>query len=209
MNTDELMIRDVFGIGPVGFSDERIDPAKVAALGEKILAAVGSRATCANLLGVTRSVLGFVADALKIRLTEICVEAWNKRDDIRRLDSDPESRTSTPRLVTLAKHTVEWTYKPTVTLSMNGKQVASLEFAAAISLTLDAVTLTVENGRLLRLAAGTGTVGGSLHCEQLELVSKKAAPHRLPGVIEFKGGLPLGASRKPVAAGFGSVPDPS
>ncbi len=53
---------------------------------------------------------------------------------------------------------------------------------------------TVQHGQLLRIAAGTGTVGGSLHCVRLELFDTKAAPHRLPGSIAFDGGVPPGAS---------------
>jgi hypothetical protein len=200
MSGDEITLRDVFDLGPIEYSGDRIDPAKVMALGVEIAKKVGARATLANLPGVAQGVLDCVAAALKIRLTEICVEAWNKRDDIRRLDSEAEARNSKPRIVTLAKHTVDWKYRPTVTLSTNGAPLATLEFTAAITLTFDAVTLTVQNGRLLRIATGTGTVGASLHCEKLELVSKKTVPHRLPGTIEFSDGLPLGASRKPIAA---------
>ena len=195
MTTDEPTLQDLFSLGPITVAANRIDPATLTQFGAHIVAQVGAAASFANVPGVASSVLHALGEALRMRLSDICIDAWNKRDELRHLDAPSEPAPPEPHVVTLGKHTVSWDYFPSVRLSANGTPLATLPFKAAVELTMSGVVLTVANRRLLRIETGTGTVHGTLHCGTLELVHKQTAPHQLPGSIEFREGLPLGSSR--------------
>jgi hypothetical protein len=102
------------------------------------------------------------AGLLDLDLGDVLIYAWRIQE--RLADAARETLRAPGRMevVQLASHQVTSTYNPAVDLMVDGVRVHTFHFQLDLVLTIDVAAVIVQNGRLVAVKAGDGSVSGTL-----------------------------------------------
>lgn len=140
-----------------------------------------------------------VADVLQDKLVEtldipvlsLLYPAWAKFSEIREL-ADPQKHPKTETLlVSLADHAIEAERHPALIVSYHGIDFPKIEFTLKAQVTLNAVVLKIQDGKILELKTGTMTGKATLLLEEKTVLEKPFGTVSLPGRLDFGEGINL------------------
>jgi hypothetical protein len=133
--------------------------------GHNVLDAVGgklSRLTGDGREAANHALASTAAGLLDVDLGDVLIYAWRTQE--RLADAARETLRAPGRMeiVQLASHQVTSTYNPAVDLMVDGVRVHTFHFQLDLVLTIDVAAVIVQNGRLVAVKAGDGSVSGTL-----------------------------------------------
>jgi len=162
---------------PANSADDRLDGGAAEKIGEALSAA----ATAAVGMGIvgpaalpsvrlaTRNVVDAVADALRVRLRDVLVTAWNKREEIRKYRDTTKYPPNEKRYIQLYEHPITWTYAPTIKITVPGSASFDLPLEVKLTLKIDQAVLVIEGGAPSAIEPGVGKVEASARIGKLQL----------------------------------------
>jgi hypothetical protein len=132
-------------------------------------------------------------EALDIPVLTFLLPAWKKYREIMEfadLEKHPENEVN---LVSLAEHTVKVEHHPYLQVTYRGIEIpkAKLEFTVAGDLTLQAVVLRIQNGKIKVIQGGAVKWTGELRLEKQCVLKKESKSYDLTGKVELGDGIPL------------------
>ncbi len=200
MNYSDISLKELFDLDEGELSQD--DLAKVdsdeafASLREQILEEIKgvkwAGATQNEILkGVGDEVLKKVAELLDIGIVDIMLKVWDEAGILNKyLDKekyDPEETV----LVPLAEHTIGSTHQPFIEILVNDKRVGKVEFVISIKLTVDGMTLKVQDGKIKELLTGKCEGSGSIKFAGVAIAEAETREIQLPGKIDFGNGIAI------------------
>lgn len=208
MSADRDSLLKILNLEPPENSrDDRLNGGAIEQIGEA-LGAAAATAMAAGIIGpealpavrsATRQVVALVADALELRLRDILVSAWNKRQEIAKYADTTKYPPTERRFVQLYEHPITWTYAPKVQLLVGGVSAVDVKLEVKLTLKVDQAVLAIEGGRVMAIEPGKGKVEASAKIGPLSLCPNASLNlGDLPGTLSFApDGIPIG--RDPLA----------
>jgi len=95
--------------------------------------------------------------------------------------------------VALSKHKLESQHKPHLELVVADRPVGRLHFQIDLALNIDGAQLTIQSGRIMRIATGKTSDTGTIRCEGVIVGQKDTKLGALPGRIDLGSGIPIPA----------------
>jgi hypothetical protein len=132
-------------------------------------------------------------EALDIPVLTFLLPAWKKYREIVEFADLEKHPASEVNLVSLAEHTVKVEHHPYLQVTYRGIEVpkAKLEFTLAGDLTLEAVVLRIQNGKIKAIQGGAVKWGGELLLENRSVLKNESKSYDLTGKVELGEGIPL------------------
>lgn len=103
---------------------------------------------------VTTGILRELANVLDTPLSEIGINLWNKRAEIRKFADESRYPPSETHEVELYEHDFEQTVRPTAEVRLGGRRVGSVTLKATASVTVKAVRLVIRGGWITHIRMG-------------------------------------------------------
>ncbi|CAB3647436.1 hypothetical protein LMG24238_00868 [Paraburkholderia sediminicola] len=136
-----------------------------------------------------------VAHGSDPKLGTVLAAVWSDVANVRAAINPALTPAGVSRTVTLVKHEFEWANKPVLTINVDGVSAVRVEFELAMSLGIEAATLTIRDARIHRIEMGRFRIEAKLLCDGKALWSRPLKEGRLPGAIESDAGIPLRHTR--------------
>ncbi len=181
-----------FGIEPKANGDLRIDADSVLGL-VKGAASILTGLSGLSGVDITRDVAACVAQVLETRLRDIAIGAWNERKELRKYADSKEYPAANTYRVKLKEHSVKWTYRPYIEVSVAAIK-HKVPFVVIATFTFGGPVLSIKGGRYRAIEFGEAKVVGKLELGKLTLWNKPSKTFPLPGHISLGDGIPIKAN---------------
>ncbi len=132
-----------------------------------------------------------LAQALQQPITTLLAAAWNRYRPFLKYCDAKRYPPETSIEETLLTHTIRSTLQPRVRVFLDGDHIGDVNFEATIEIELEGGILTIQGGRFRELRPGRCSAGGTLKCEQAEIVKLTSQQLPLPGVVKLGDGIPI------------------
>jgi hypothetical protein len=152
-----------------------------------------------------------MAALLKVDLIDVLVRGWREHRDIVSAARRTLAAPGSTELVSMSAHEVTLDQQPSVSVLVDGQQVAVLHLGLSIVFDVNALLLGISGGRLVAVRSGRCDITAILAVQSTDLLVKHARLE-LPGLIPLRRGirlLPVGeypASEDPAGEHPGSDP---
>ncbi len=147
------------------------------------MSAILTRLSPEILNGTKAEIRKSVTDLFQTNLVDILLAGWNKYQDVcESLDASrlkPEDTFLRP----LVEHTLKTVQHPYVEIFADNKLVGKIEFEVIVALAINAVTLKIQQGRIVEILTGTCQGSILLGYAREELAKAKTGEIPLPGKI--------------------------
>jgi hypothetical protein len=132
-------------------------------------------------------------EALDIPVLTFLLPAWKKYREIVEFADLEKHPANEMNLVSLAEHTVKVEHHPYLQVTYRGIEIpkAKLEFTLAGDLTLQAVVLRIQNGKIKAIQGGAVKWSGELLLENQSVLKKESKSYALTGKVEIGEGISL------------------
>jgi hypothetical protein len=130
------------------------------------------------------------AALLKVDLIGVLVRGWREHRDIVAAARRTLAAPGSTELVSMVAHQVTVDQRPSVSVLVDGQQVATLELGLSIVFDVNAVLLGISGGRLITVHSGRCEVLATLTVQGTDLLVRNAHLE-LPGVIQLRRGIRL------------------
>jgi hypothetical protein len=114
------------------------------------------------------------AELLDISLIDVLLRGWREYADLRSAARRTLAEPAATELVSLASHQVRLSQQPSVTVLVDGRQVADLRLGLVLVFEVKAVLARVRAGRLAAVLSGSCDVTATLAIDHVAVVSKQA-----------------------------------
>jgi hypothetical protein len=131
-----------------------------------------------------------MAALLKVDLIDVLVRGWREHRDIVSAARRTLTAPGSTELVSMSAHEVTLDQRPSVSVLVDGQQVASLQFGLSIVFDINALLLGISGGRLVAVRSGRCDITATLAVQGTDLLVRHAHLE-LPGVIPLRRGIRL------------------
>ena len=131
----------------------------------------------------TATIAEKLGEALEVRFADILAGAWGERPEIRYAMKQSLHLPGEALHVPLAGHRLTSAHEPSVELVADGKVVRSLTFGLEVSLQTEDAVLTIRDGRVDAVSAGTGLGAGQLDQDGTVLIERYSQKFDLAGKV--------------------------
>ena len=131
-----------------------------------------------------------VAALLKVDLTGVLVRGWREHRDIVSAARRTLAAPGSTELVSMATHEVTLEQRPSVSVLVDGQQVATLRLGLSIVFDVNALLLGISGGRLVAVHTGNCDITATLAIQGADVLIRNAHLD-LPGVISLRRGIRL------------------
>jgi len=180
------------------------------ALAREILSAGGDRALglgslpAATRTAAVREAAKVAAGLLQVDLIGVLVAGWREHQDMVSAARRTLAAPGSTELVSMVTHQVTLTQSPSVSVLVDGRQVATLRLDLSVVFDVRALLAGISGGRLVNLHSGSCDIAGTLGAEGADLLTRRAHLE-LPGVVTAGRGIRLlPAGEYPASAYAGS-----
>jgi hypothetical protein len=177
----ETLVGEISSLG----GDQDLDRA-LAGLPETV------RKAAAQEAGTTMAAL------LKVDLIGVLVRGWREHRDIVSAARRTLAAPGSTELVSMSAHEVTLDQQPSVSVLVDGQQVAVLHLGLSIVFDVNALLLGISGGRLVAVRSGRCDITAVLAVQSADLLVKRARLE-LPGVISLRGIRLLPVGEYPVS----------
>lgn len=141
-----------------------------------------------------REVTTATAGLLDVDLMGVLVAGWRKHHDLTAAARRTLAAPGSTELVDLATHQVTTAQHPSVTVLIDGHQVATLQLGLSVVFDVSALVAGIHAGRLAALHSGRCDITATLAIQGTDVLTRRAHLE-LPGVIPLSPGIRLLAAR--------------
>ena len=192
MSSTRLTVGGLFGVGPEGLSSDRIPDAALTQVYAQVQEQMQDKAGAAWKM-VQGNMDQHLARLLDIDVVRLLVDGWNKARELRKYRDESAYPPDEVIVVALSKHKLESQHKPHLELVVADRPVGRLHFQIDLALNIDGAQLTIQGGRIMRIATGKTSGTGTIRCEGVIVGQKEAKLGALPGAIGLGAGIPIPA----------------
>ena len=192
MSSTRLTVGGLFGVGPEGLSSDQIPDAALTQVYAQMQEQMQDKAGAAWKM-VQGNMDQHLARLLDIDVVRLLVDGWNKARELRKYRDESAYPPDEVIVVALSKHKLESQHKPHLELVVADRPVGRLHFQIDLALNIDGAQLTIQGGRIMRIATGKTSGTGTIRCEGVIVGQKEAKLGALPGKIDLGPGVPIPA----------------
>lgn len=192
MSSTRLTVGGLFGVGPEGLSSDQIPDAALTQVYAQMQEQMQDKAGAAWKM-VQGNMDQHLARLLDIDVVRLLVDGWNKARELRKYRDESAYPPDEVIVVALSKHKLESQHKPHLELVVADRPVGRLHFQIDLVLNIDGAQLTIQGGRIMRIATGKTSGTGTIRCEGVIVGQKEAKLGALPGKIDLGAGVPIPA----------------
>lgn len=139
------------------------------------------------------SMIGASRALLESPMASILGDAWKTASDLDRFCDQSAYPPDKIGEYTLHQHEIALTRNPQIEVVLNGAPTGlKLDFELKLALTVMSAVLRIQAGRIIGARIGDCRGGGKYSCSSVTLAERKTSKFRMPGVISFAPGVPLG-----------------
>jgi len=198
MSEANLTMKDMFEVQNAKDATQAMGAAKQQELEASPAAAVlkeevAKKSKLIRWSAVQDVLLEKTVETLDIPLLTFPLPAWKKYREIVEFADLEKHPANEVNLVSLAEHTVKVEHHPYLQATYRGIEVpkAKVEFTLAGDLTLEAVVLRIQNGKIKAIQGGAVKWSGELLLENRSVLKKESKSYDLTGKVELGEGIPL------------------
>lgn len=190
MHESDVLLSAVFGLEdpPRG---NLVTPESLAGARKAVNEALRDVPSLRLLKNVDADVVQELATALRTPLSGIVCTAWNKRREIGKYADVERYPGPDAYYVSLSKHEISQTLKPSVRVLLAGMQVAKLVFSASLTLTLNGSRLVIRGGKITHVQIGEVTADAELRLGKAKLIERDIRQWQLPGQLALADGIQI------------------
>jgi hypothetical protein len=120
---------------------------------------------------------------MSVTLRDVVTGAWDSYTGLKEY-SDAKKYPPQERVVApLKQHTISSSHRPHLELRVAEQLVATIEIEVELALEIDAITLTMQAGKVREVRPGSCKATGTVKCGKTTLAQRKSESVVLPGVI--------------------------
>jgi hypothetical protein len=188
MSSTRVTLAGLFGVGEEGLRSDQLpdltDSESYARLQEQLEGKAGAA------WDMARANIGtHMGRLLDIDVVDILVGAWNKARELRKYRDEAAYPPEEVIVVALAKHRLQSSHAPRLELVIAERPIGRLQFAIDVGLTIEGAQLTIQGGRIKRIATGKTAASGTIKCEGVVIGQPEAKLGALPGEIRLGQGV--------------------
>src|SRR6266567_9390121 len=131
-----------------------------------------------------------MAALLRVDLIGVLVRGWREHRDIVSAARRTLAAPGSTELVSMSAHEVTLEQRPSVSVLVDGRRVATLELGLSIVFDVNALLLGISGGRLVAVHSGRCEITATLAVQGTDLLARQAHLE-LPGVIPLRRGIRL------------------
>ena len=190
MSSTRVTVGGLFGMGPGGVSSDQLpDPATTEAYARLQEQLQDKAGTAWKMM---QSNMGqHLGRLLDIDVVGVLVEGWNKTRELRKYRDEAAYPPDEVIVVALSKHKLESKHTPHLELVVADRPIGKLHFQIDLALAIDGAQLTIQGGRIKRIATGKTSGTGTIRCEGAIVGQKEQKLGALPGTIDLGNGIPI------------------
>ena len=192
MSSTRVTVGGLFGVGPEGLSSDQIPDAALTQVYAQMQEQMQDKAGAAWKM-VQGNMDQHLARLLDIDVVRLLVDGWNKARELRKYRDESAYPPDEVIVVALSKHKLESQHKPHLELVVADRPVGRLHFQIDLVLNIDGAQLTIQGGRIMRIATGKTSGTGTIRCQGVIVGQKEAKLGALPGKIDLGAGVPIPA----------------
>lgn len=192
MSSTRVTVGGLFGIGPGGLSSDQLPDAALTQVYAQMQEQMHDKAGVAWKMAQD-NMDQHLERLLDIDVVGLLVSGWNKSRELRKYRDEAAYPPDEVVVVALAKHKLDSQHKPHLELVVADRPVARLHFQIDLALNIDGAQLTIQGGRVKRIATGKTSGTGTIRCEGVIVGQKEQKLGSLPGQIDLGAGVPLPA----------------
>jgi len=136
-------------------------------------------------------ILKKLMESLDPKVSDVMIAAWKKYQDIVQFTDEKKYPPDKTYLVSLAEHTMESTYNPTIEILFNNQKVSEISFEIKVYLKIEGINLEIQGGKIMKIHTGSCKGGGSVKLEDLTILEKETESFTLPGSIILGKGITI------------------
>ena len=192
MSSTQVTVGGLFGAGPEGLPVNQLPDAALTHVYAQMQEQMQDKAGAAWKM-VQGNMDQHLARLLDIDVVGVLVNGWNKSRELRKY-RDPAAYPPDEVIVAaLSKHKLESKHTPHLELVVADRPVGRLNFQIDLALLIDGAQLTIQGGRIMRIATGKTSGTGTIRCEGVIVGQKEQKLGSLPGRIDLGSGIPIPA----------------
>lgn len=131
-----------------------------------------------------------MADLLKVDLIGVLVRGWSEHRNIISAARRTLAAPGSTELVSMSSHEVKLDQRPSVSVLVDGQQVATLQFGLSIVFDVNALLLGISGGRLITVRSGRCEITATLAVQGTDLFVRRCHLE-LPGLFALRRGFRL------------------
>ena len=117
-----------------------------------------------------------VAALLKVDLIGVLVRGWREHRDIVSAARRTLAAPGSTELVSMAAHEVTLDQRPSISVLVDGQQVATLQLGLSIVFDVNALLLAISGGRLVAVHSGRCDITATLAVQGTDLLVRQCSP---------------------------------
>lgn len=192
MSSTRVTVGGLFGVGPEGLSTDQIPDAALTQVYAQMQEQMQEKAGAAWKMA-QGNLNQHLARLLDIDVIGLLVDGWNKSRELRKYRDETAYPPDEVVVVALSKHKLESQHKPHLELVVADRPVGKVSFQIDLALAIDGAQLTIQGGRIKRIATGKTSGTGTIRCEGVIVGQKEQKLGSLPGTIDLGNGIPIPA----------------
>jgi hypothetical protein len=192
MSSSRVTVGGLFGVGPEGLSSDRLPDLTTTEAYAQLQAQLQDKAGTAWTM-VQGNLGRHFGRVLDIDLVGVLVDGWNKSRELRKYRDTEAYPPDEVVVAALSKHRLESKHTPHLELVVADRTIGKLHFQIDLALVLESVQLTIQAGRIMRIATGKTSGTGTIRCEGAIVGQKEQKLGSLPGQIDLGSGIPIPA----------------
>ena len=192
MSSTRVTVGGLFGVGPEGLSTDQIPDAALTQVYAQVQEQMQEKAGAAWKMA-QGNLNQHLARLLDIDVIGLLVDGWNKSRELRKYRDETAYPPDEVVVVALSKHKLESQHKPHLELVVADRPVGKVSFQIDLALAIDGAQLTIQGGRIKRIATGKTSGTGTIRCEGVIVGQKEQKLGSLPGQIDLGAGIPIPA----------------
>jgi hypothetical protein len=130
------------------------------------------------------------AGLLDVDLADVLAAGWREHKDLTASARRTLATPGSTELVNLSDHRVTVAQEPSVSMLVDGRDVATVRFRLSLAFDISVLLAEVQAGRIVALHSGRCEVTGALAIQGIDAVSRRAHLD-LPGAISLRQGIRL------------------
>jgi hypothetical protein len=126
-----------------------------------------------------------ILDLLDSPVGNLIASAWAKFAAVQKACEETRNKPGSRQEVRVGHHTIQSTQHPRLEAEIDNKSIPLLTLELVVSLTMDAVVITVASGRVVTIALGDATGETKLNCGDETLAEHTVTHVVLPDLIDL------------------------
>jgi hypothetical protein len=192
MSNARVTVGGLFGVGPDGVSSDQLPDLATTEAYARLQEQLQDKAGTAWKM-VQSNMGQHLGRLLDIDVVGVLVEGWNKTRELRKYRDEAAYPPDEVIVVALSKHKLESKHAPHLELVVADRPIGKLHFQIDLALAIDGAQLTIQGGRIKRIATGKTSGTGTIRCEGAIVGQKEQKLGSLPGHIDLGPGIPIPA----------------